>query len=153
MPPDYRTLEGLPDDVLFEIINNLYLSDIISVCLSSRELNARVCKNEVFWQRYIMYRSPEEAGEKRTDQTWREFAQYLFSGVNHRIFTAYDLSLVVLPDGRIYYWDIDGDSGVYNPPIGLKYVSVNGNDIGIDNKRYTQNFYSDARKYVRNFYF
>ncbi len=80
MPPvniDPRSLEGLPNDMLFETLKELDFPNIISVCQSSKNLNERVCENEVFWQTYIRHWFPEKAHEKYDHQTWKEFAKYL----------------------------------------------------------------------------
>ena len=135
--PDYRTLEGLPDDVLFETINNLDPLDIISVCRSSTALNAKVCINEVFWHRYVQHRFPEKISEKRRDQTWREFAKHL--NIRYIKLDFYQIS------GRDMHSDVFIEATPFNIREAkrlqkiLEYPNAKGSDLRIiTDRKYTK---------------
>ena len=131
--PDYRTLEGLPLDMLFETVKHLDPSDII--CKSSKNLDDLVCKNDEFWHRYARHRFPKKISVKRDDQTWKEFVKHL-----HQRYIKLEFFQIV---GRDMHSDVFIEATPFNIRTAkrlqkiLEYPNATGSDLRITDHIYT----------------
>lgn len=82
---DLDYIESLPDEILFNVLVNLGLPDLLNLCQTSRRVY-NICQDDTLWYQRIIREFPWEINSKPGGQTWEEWYIYVY---NHQDIPVY----------------------------------------------------------------
>ena len=75
---DIDYIESLPDEILFNVLVDLDLTDLLRLCQTSKRVYA-ICQDDFLWYRRTIKEFPWEINSKQQDETWERLYMYAYN--------------------------------------------------------------------------